>query len=177
MKKILLIAAIAMFSAYGFSQDALHGVRVAYNISNLDFEPKVPTSIDNRHRNGFAIGFFAEYSLSSNLSFAPELQFSAEGAKEEAIRVNYIQMPLFFKYNVGEKVSIGLGPQIGLKVHGYQDGMQNLAFSGLAGLQYMVTDDFFLDLRYSYGFTNIFDEETTLEAKNTNLQIGLGVRF
>ena len=176
MKKIVLIAAFALFSIYGFSQNALYGVRAGYNISNLDFEPNTG-SFENSHRNGFAIGFFAEFNVTEDLSFAPEIQFSAEGAKEEVIRIDYIQMPLFLKYKVGENLSVGLGPQISLKGHDFQDGLQNFAFSGLAGVEYMISDEFFLDLRYSYGFTNIFDEETTLDATNTNIQIGFGVKL
>ncbi|WP_452222818.1 porin family protein [Lacinutrix chionoecetis] len=177
MKKIVLIAAFAMFSLYGFSQNALYGVRAGYNISNLDFEPEVPGGIENMHRNGFAIGFFGEYSLSSSISFAPEIQFSAEGAKEEFIRIDYIQVPLFLKFKLTDNIAVGVGPQASLKAHEYQDGLQNLAFSGLGGIEYMISDEFFLDFRYSYGFTNIFDDETTLEAKNTNMQIGFGVKF
>jgi len=176
MKKIVLILAFVMFSIYGFSQNALYGVRAGYNISNLDFEPTTG-DFDNTHRNGFAIGFFAEYSLITNLSLAPEIQFSAEGAKEEVLRLDYIQMPIFFKYKIIEKLSIGLGPQISLKGHDYKDGLKNLAFSGVAGLEYMISDELFLDLRYSYGLTNIFDKETNLEAKNNNMQIGVGVKF
>ena len=176
MKKIVLIAAFAMFSIYGFSQNALYGVRAGVNISNLDFEPTTG-SFENMHRNGFAIGFFAEYNLCTNLSLAPEIQFSAEGAKEENIRIDYIQMPIFFKYKIGESLSIGLGPQVSLKGHDYEDGLRNLGFSGLAGLEYMISDEFFLDFRYSYGLTNIFDDETNLEAINTNIQIVFGVKF
>ncbi|WP_081979179.1 porin family protein [Lacinutrix jangbogonensis] len=176
-EKIILIAVFAMFSIYGFSQDLLSGVRVGYNISNLDFQPNVPGGIDNVHRNGFAIGFFVEYVLSDKVSFAPEIQFSAEGAKEKALRLDYIQLPLFFKMKVGEKLAIGLGPQVGLKVHGYEDGIQNFAFSGLAGAEYMITDEFFLDFRYNYGFTNIFDDDTNLKANNHNMQLGFGVKF
>ena len=177
MKKIVLITAFVMFSIYGFSQNALYGVRAGYNISNLNFEPSVPAGIENMHRNGFAIGFFAEYNLATDLSIAPEIQFSAEGAKDEELRIDYIQMPIFFKYKIAESLSIGLGPQVSLKGHDYEDGMQNIAFSGLAGLEYMITDEFFLDFRYSYGLTNVFDDETNLEAKNTNMQIGFGVKF
>lgn len=177
MKKILLVLSFVLFSLHSFSQEALYGVRAGFNISNLDFEPQVPSGIENRHRNGFAIGFFAEYNLSGDLSFAPEIQFSAEGAKEEFIRIDYIQMPLFLKYKVIESLALGIGPQVSLKGHDYEDGQQNLAFSGLVGLEYNLSDNFFLDFRYSYGFTNIFDDETNLEAKNTNMQIGFGVKF
>lgn len=177
MRKILLLLTLVMCSFYGFSQNSLYGVRAGYNISNLDFDPEVPAGLDNTHRNGFMIGFFGEYKLSQCFSIAPEIQFSAEGAKEDALRINYLQVPLFFKYKVTQNLSIGLGPQASLKTHDYEDSMQNFAFSGLGGLEYMITDEFFLDFRYSYGLTNIFDDEAIIEAKNTNMQIGLGVKF
>lgn len=176
MKKILLMAALVMFTIYGFSQNTSYGVRTGLNNSNLDFEPDTG-SFDNAHRNGFTIGFFAEYKVTENLSFAPEIQYSAEGAKEEVIRIEYIQMPLFLKYKLAERLSLGLGPQISLKGHDYEDGFKNLAFSGLAGLEYRITEEFFVDFRYSYGLTNVFDDETNLEAKNTNMQIGFGIKF
>jgi len=166
-----------MFATYSYSQNALYGVRVGFNASNLDFEPEVPGDISNRHRNGFAVGFFAELEIAESLSFAPEIQFSAEGAKEENVRIDYIQMPLFLKYEVSEGISLGLGPQLGFKGHDYEDGLKNLGFSGLAGLEYKLSEEFFLDLRYSYGFTNVFDAVTNIEAKNRNIQIGFGLKF
>lgn len=177
MKKTILLLALVLSAFYGFSQDSKTGVRIGYNISNLDFDPEVPGGIENRHRNGFAIGFFGEYSLSNSIAIAPEIQFSAEGAQEEALRIDYIQLPVFFKYKISDLLSIGLGPQASLKAHSFEDGLQNISFSGLAGLEYMISDNFFIDARYAYGLTNIFDDESGLDAANTNIQIGLGVKF
>ncbi len=177
MKKTLLSLAFFICVFYSFSQDSKTGVRIGYNISNLDFDPEVPAGVENRHRNGFAIGFFGEYSLSKSLAIAPELQFSAEGAQEEALRIDYIQIPVLFKYQISELIAIGLGPQASLKAHAHEDELQNLSFSALVGLEYMLSDTFFLDLRYAYGLTNIFDDELKLDAINTNIQIGLGVKF
>lgn len=176
MKKILLLFVFVLCSFYGFSQNAMYGVRAGYNISNLDFKPD-PTGFENKHRNGFAIGFFGEYKLTNSLSLAPEIQFSAEGAKEESIRIDYIQLPIFFKFKLSDRFAVGLGPQASLKGHDYQDGLQNLAFSGIGGIEYLLSDEFFIDFRYSYGLTNIFDDETGLDAKNTNMQIGVGLKF
>jgi len=177
MKKTLLLLALVMCSFYGFSQDALYGVRAGFNISNLDFDPEVPAGVDNMHRNGFAIGFFGEFPMSKGFSIAPEIQFSAEGAKEENLRLDFIQLPVLLKFKVSDRIALGVGPQASLKAHEYQDGIQNFSFSGIAGFEYALTDEFFLDFRYSYGLTNIFDDEVELEAKNTNMQIGFGVKF
>ena len=176
MKKIVLLLAFVFCSYYGFSQNSKYGVRAGFNISNLDFKPD-PNGVDNKHRNGFAIGFFGEYKLTESFNIAPEIQFSAEGAKDENLRIDYIQIPIYFKYQVTDKLALGLGPQASLKGHDYKDGLQNLAFSGIGGLEYMISDEFFIDFRYSYGLTNIFDKETGLDANNTNMQIGFGLKF
>ena len=176
MKKPLLFLAFIILASISFAQNASYGVRVGLNISNLDFEPD-PT-FDNQHRNGFAIGFFGEYDLSASLAIAPEVQFSAEGAKEESLRIDYIQAPILFKYRIGDRVTVGAGPMVGLKVHEYEDGFTNFAFSGIGGLEFMITDEIFIDARYSYGFTNVLDEDNPLgEATNTNIQIGVGIKI
>ena len=52
------------------------------------------------------------------------------------------------------------------------------AFSGIGGLEYMITDELFIDARYSYGITNILDKDlTSVEAKNSNIQFGFGIKI
>ncbi|HLT52608.1 MAG TPA: porin family protein [Flavobacteriaceae bacterium] len=175
MKKALLIMALGLISFTSFSQDAQYGVRAGYNISNLDFEPG-PVS-RNMHRNGFALGFFAEYNLSPSFAIAPELQYSAEGAKDEEFRVDYLNLPVLFKVKLGERFAIGVGPQASLKIHEFEDGYKNFVFSGVGGVEFMVSDVLFLDARFNYGFMNIFDDEIPFEAKNQNIQIGFGLKI
>ncbi|WAC02846.1 outer membrane beta-barrel protein [Lacinutrix neustonica] len=124
-----------------------------------------------------AIGFFVESRIAENLSFAPEIQFSAEGAKEEFLRIDYIQLPLLLKYEFAKFLVIGVGPQLSVKGHDYEDEKKNLAFSGIGALEYYLSDHLFIDFRYTYGVTNIYDDKTNLDAKNTNIQIGFGVKF
>lgn len=175
MKKAILLLVIFVVSFYSFSQDTRYGVRVGYNISNLDFD-ELP-GIKNNHRNGFAIGFLGEFGLSDAISLAPEIQFSAEGAKHKSLRVDYIQAPILIKFILNDKFSIGAGPLVGVKVHEFEDGYKNFAISGIGGIEYMISDEIFVDARYSYGLSNIFDDETGLDAKNTNIQIGFGIKI
>lgn len=177
MKKPLLILSLLFCISLTFAQENVVGVRAGINVTNLDFRPEVPNGVENAHRNGFVIGFLAEYGLSEKLSIAPEIQFSAEGAKDEELRLDYIQMPIFLNYKICDKISLGAGPQISLKAHEYEDGFQNFVFSGIAGATYMITDEIFVDARFSYGLSNIFDDNTGLEAINKNLQFGVGIKL
>ncbi|TYB73165.1 porin family protein [Bizionia myxarmorum] len=176
MKKQLLLLAFVIIASVSYAQNAMYGVRAGMNVSNLDFEPDA--TFDNQHRNGFAIGFFGEYSLSSSISLAPEIQFSAEGAKDRNLRVDYIQAPILLKFKLGDRMSLGAGPLIGVKVHEFEDGYGNFGFSGVGAIEFMITDELFIDARYHYGVTNILDDNPAgLEAKNSNIQIGIGVKI
>ncbi|RSK38533.1 porin family protein [Mangrovimonas spongiae] len=175
MKKIIFLVFVIACTTVSFSQKDLYGVRVGYNISNLDFDPDA--NFSNQHRNGFAIGFFGEYALTTSMSIAPEIQFSAEGAKDRDLRIDYIQTPILLKFRLGDRFSIGAGPLVGVKIHEYEDGYKNFAFSGIGGLEFMITDEIFIDARYHYGLTNIIDDENDIEAKNTNIQLGIGIKI
>lgn len=179
MRTLLLTFALICFTTLSFSQttkDVKYGIRAGYNISNLDFDSAPP--IENRHRNGFAFGFFAEIPLSEIISVNTELQWSAEGAKEREIRANYFNLPIQLRFALSENLTVGAGPQVSLKTWEDNDGFSTFAFSGVAGIEYMFTSDLFIDVRYSYGLTNILDEDlTNLEANNFNFQIGIGIKI
>ena len=65
-----------------------------------------------------------------------------------------------------------------LKTWKNEDGFSTFAFSGIGGLEYMITDELFIDARYSYGITNILDKDlTSVEAKNSNIQFGFGIKI
>lgn len=176
MKKTLLLTLLVSFlSFYSFSQDAKYGVRAGMNISNLDFDPDA--DFKNQHRNGLMIGFFGEFHLSQTVLLAPELQWSSEGAKAEDIRVDYIQVPVLLKFKLGKKLHLGLGPQVGVKVHEFEDGFKNFGYSGVGGLEYKLSHQLFLDARYTYGLANVLDDDLGMEAKNSNIQFGFGFKF
>lgn len=200
MKKLLLLTVLLGFSFQGFSQDDKEiksseivqdsvkvkekwsassgikfGVRGGYTISHLDFDGEPIAG--NKHRNSMYIGFLANMGLSRTLSIVPEIQFSAEGANAEPLHLDYIQMPILFRFRFSEKFHAGIGPQIGLKVHKFEDGMRNLGYSAVIGADYKIDYAIFIDVRYNYGIRNVFDDITGIVAKNRNIQLGVGYKF
>ncbi|WP_179006698.1 porin family protein [Winogradskyella forsetii] len=176
MKNYLLALLLVAFTTVGLSQDITYGVRGALNISNLDFEPDA--DFDNEHRNGFAFGGFVDFGFSENTSLMLELQWSAEGGKAEELRADYIHLPILLRFSLSDRMILGFGPKIGLKTWKANDLFSTAAFSGVAGLEYMITDEFFVDARLSYGLTNVIDQDLkTLEAKNNVIQFGFGMKL
>jgi opacity protein-like surface antigen len=176
MKNYLVAIVLTCFTTICTSQDIRYGVRAALNISNLDFDPDA--TFENKHRNGFAFGGFVDFGLSEDVSILTELQWSAQGGKDESLRADYIQLPILIRLAVSDRLILGAGPQIALKTWKNQDAFSTFAFSGVAGAEYMITDEYFVDLRLSYGFSNILDQDLTdNSAKNHVIQFGFGMKI
>ena len=177
MKKILLASLLVCFTTICLAQEVRYGVRGALNVSNLDFDPDA--TFNNQHRNGFAFAGFVDYGFSEDLALHTELQWSAEGGKDESLRADYIQMPILLKLSTSDRLSFMAGPQVALKTWKDNDGFSTFAFSGVVGAEYMITDELFVDARFSYGVTNILDEDDipNLEAKNHVMQFGFGIKI
>ena len=176
MKSFLLTLLFIAITTVTFSQETSYGVRAGLNISNLDFDPD-PT-FRNDHRNGFAFGGFVDWGVSKTFSILTELQYSAEGAKHEDLKADYIQLPVLLRFSIGDKFKVGAGPMLSLKTWKKDDGFETFTFSGVGGVEYMINDELFIDARVHYGFGNILDEDlTTLEAQNTTFQFGFGIKI
>ncbi len=176
MKSIVLTLLFVAVTTVSFSQEVSYGVRAGINISNLDFDPDATFS--NQHRNGFAFGGFVDYGITENFSAYLEIQYSAEGAKAEALRADYLQLPIMARFAIGEKFTLGVGPMVSLKTWKDQDAFSTFTFSGIGGVEYMINDELFVDARVHYGLSNILDEDVSgLEAQNTTFQFGFGIKI
>ena len=102
---------------------------------------------------------------------------------------NYVNIPVMFKYYVIPSLSIDLGPQLGINVYSkrsykdcdyqegtedYKDNTKTVDVGAALGLTYNISDDVFVQGRYTLGLTKAFK---TFEGKNGNAQIAIGYRF
>lgn len=191
MKKSYLTLLFIGFTAVFFAQESKetkearesqeikstkYGIRTGFNISNLDFEPA--PLFTNAHRNGFFFGGFVEFMLSNSVFLNTEIQWSAEGGKDEDLRANYINLPVQLRFALSNKLTIGAGPQISLKTWQDTDGFETFTFSGVGGLEYEIFTDYFIDLRAVYGFSDILDHSVApLEATQFMIQLGIGIKI
>ncbi len=157
----------------------------------------------------YQAGLFMEYRFTNRFSIAPEVVFAAQGGKYDDVyygdgvfdakytnNINYINIPVMFKFYVVPALSIDLGPQLGVNVYSkytveskdkslnYKKNFDQKEYTktvdvgvGL-GLTYNITNDVFVQGRYTLGLINVFDKNWYEgEAKNGNAQIAIGYRF
>ncbi|WP_417881808.1 porin family protein [Xanthomarina gelatinilytica] len=128
MKKVLLIAAVAVF---GFSnvnaQEVSFGPKAGVNFANLNGDIE-----DNDMRVGFHIGGAVELMFNEKMGLQAELLYSLQGTKdsysstetiggvtyteeEEAkLNLSYINIPVSFKYYIANGFNVEAGPQVGI---------------------------------------------------------------
>ncbi len=182
-KKVLCIAILLIFGTLVSSaQDASFGIRVGANYSSISSDD-IPEDLEDS-RLGIVVGFLAEYPITEKLSIQPEFQFSSLGNEDEALRVNYLQLPVFIKYNISEMFNVHIGPQAGIKVWEWEDNngieanFETFNFAAVVGFGANLTENFFVDLRYGFGVSNIIEDDITDAEGNTrNIQLSVGYKL
>ena len=212
MKKIaLLIIMVVCGLSQVRGQD--FGVKAGYNYSTFSGETSSISTIEGL--SGFYIGGLVELPISNMLSIQPELIFSRQGVDlrqglknlsirtdTSEIRLDYLNIPIMAKVNLGPIFLEG-GVQFGFlvnkpKVDSYianvylrnlldKDSYNSFDFGVGAGLGVKLNQHFFVETRYTYSLTNVFDSndkhfKSSLISdgdnfKNSVFSIGLGMKF
>ncbi|WP_320814404.1 porin family protein [Flavobacterium sp.] len=151
---------------------------------------------------GYSVGFFTEIALTETFSIQPEILYSAQGSKSHlfyggynfdvTMKLNYINVPVMFKYKAADKFSLEAGPYIGFltsaklklknsslgsETEDIKDLIKSTDLGFALGMNYDFTDSIFTNIRYSGGLVEIGNTDSDNNIKNSNLQIGLGIRF
>ncbi|MFD2552310.1 porin family protein [Bizionia sediminis] len=130
MKKLLLSAAVAVIGFTQISaQDFSFGAKAGANFSTVTGDVD-----DTTMRVGLHVGAVAEYMLNDKMALQAELLYSMQGTKNEyqetelvdsfletykdeaTVKLDYINIPVMFKYYVTEGLSVEAGPQVGFLI-------------------------------------------------------------
>ncbi|MEL4307818.1 porin family protein [Joostella sp. CR20] len=210
MKKLFFIAVAALgFATTTYAQEISYGVKGGTNFSNLSGDNG---GIDN-YRVGLYGGVFAEFGLTDRISIQPEVLYSSQGAhetfktfdaagvtsEEYTMRLEYLNVPVMFKYEIYNGLNVQVGPQIGFLLNAEQrveagnngytvydetvninEYITDVNFGVNFGLGYEFNNGLFFDGRYNLGVTNIAQEDNLpsgTEFKNHTFQVGVGYKF
>lgn len=201
MKQILLLfLGLSLSPLFLVNAQVTSGFKAGINFSDVNSfsfnsdgssaANTIENQLDNK-RTSYFVGFLVDIPISEKLSFVPEFIFSQQGKNLESFRLDYLNLPLGLKLNISN-FYINAGPQVGVKVWDPNESgiFSNFEASVFGGIGYVFDSNIFLEARYTYGLTDIFQDNdnftfdnaaqtrfSDLEGKNTVIQIGIGYRL
>lgn len=199
MKKAFLLIATAIVCMSASAQIQF-GAKVGADATN--FWGK---DTEHGMKLGYQVGLMMEYKFNPHFAIAPEVVFAAQGGKSEAFDLdwnghglelnttdlkfttNYINVPVMLKYYVSPAFSVDFGPQVGFNVYSkasvkdmdaidLKEITNTVDFGVALGGTYNLTDNAFVQARYTLGLTKVFDLDDSNE-KNGNIQLAFGMKF
>jgi len=153
-----------VLSAQRFSGGFLGGL----NASQVDGD-----FLSGYNKFGVAFGAFTYTALSETFDIQLELKYMGKGARSKTTPVgveytnqlNYIDIPIVFRMDVNSKIDIEFGTGVGYlfskiskDIYGNSasdDSFTSIDWHGIFGLHYPITEQLFVNLRFSYSLLNI----------------------
>jgi len=180
------------------------GIKGGFNLSDLRGGDK--DAYQNLESlKSFHAGLYAQFGLNDKVSIQPEFLFTRKGfdaqqfdpvsgvasGQQRATRLDYVQIPVLFVYNVFDNVSLHLGPQASLLVRAKYAGTErSISDAGLNSLDYGVVGGVEgrigparVGARYDLGLADIYNDPKDAKAdaydnvKNGVFQVYVGVGF
>jgi hypothetical protein len=178
--KKLMTLLLAMLPCMSASAQVQFGAKVGLDLTN--FWGK---DVDHHLVLNYQAGLVMEWQFNPYFGIGPEVVFAAQGGQEKTIdrgmngsllevderyHMNYINVPVMFKYYPTQDFSIDFGPQIGFNVYSKStvgehktDNHKNMTHAVDFGLglvcTYELDKNAFIQVRYTLGLTKAFKEE------------------
>lgn len=199
-KLIMLLAMLACMSA---SAQVKFGAKVGLDLTNfwgkhaghkMALNYQTGLMMEYQFSNLFAVAPEVVFASQGNgeRSLYEEGWVGEEPSSKTMIsfQTNYINVPVMLKYYATPAFSIDFGPQVGFNVYSKYTikGPNNkyvtnnkkytkaVDFGLGLGATYNLTDNAFVQARYTLGLTNVFKDDFN-ESKNGNIQLSIGYRF
>ena len=181
MKKIILTMAAVFALTFANAQDKkssvttsdiVFGVKAGY--ANTNFTGDANT----KAASNFYIGGLVDFHVSEKFHIQPELLYSMEGADDPDTGLNFIRIPVMFKYFVAEGFNLQAGPEVAFVAGGdaIKDALKSLDYGLGIGAAYEMSSGLMFDARYNLGLANLYDG-SGFKVGTSSFQIGLGYRF
>jgi len=125
----------------------------------------------------YVVGGFLNYALNESVSIQPEILYQVMGTMADSVDLNYISIPLLFKFAVTDILYVEAGPQLGVllgassksdtsvKKNNFNTTDLQFVFGG--GIK--LTEKIHAGFRYGYGLSNILSSTSKVEFQGTGL--------
>lgn len=185
MKKIVVLAFFLLAGSFVNAQtsapqnETRFGFTSGYvNTSFISDAPHPILKVVDNPTFGKAIfvGAFADIFLGSSTFFKPEVIYHF-GDRTAFLEVS----PLFKQYLFNSRFHVLAGPQVRFIIGPLAENYKRTGLELAGGLGYDITKDIFIQAKYSYEFTNRYEEGVEPTGGNEmhfeTFSIGLGYRF
>lgn len=196
MKKVLLATfAIIVFAATSQAQGIRLGAKLGANLNKISGQ-----SFNDGFDLAYHVGGFLEIDLNKKWGIQPEVLWSQTSTKrtsfntlyandinplnnEQKIKLDYLSIPILLRYNVGNILTLNVGPQFGILLNqdktllqsgesAFKSGDFSMVAGGQLNFKYIRIYG-----RYNIGLQNINDIDDKDKWTNQQIQLGLGLRF
>jgi len=216
MKKITLITFILLSSLLYAQGKFDFGFKGGLSIVNLKEKSNGLNSFDPIAKVSYHFGGFLTFNINEKIALQPEIIFSSQGAKQEIefttsadlpsfvskpeFTLNYINIPIYFKYNITQGFSIFTGPQFSFLTSAKLKSIETDMFAGSQpgrefesdikdttstfdlslslGAGYQFNFGLLVQANYNLGFINTIDSnQSSSTRKNRVFQLSLGYKL
>ncbi|GHA35394.1 hypothetical protein GCM10007103_16210 [Salinimicrobium marinum] len=175
MKKIFLIAITFIFASTANAQDTKFGLTAGYlNVEATESYMGMDVSAD---ASGFYAGVLVDVPLSGSFHLEPAVIY---GNAEE---LNLLFVPVLAKYYISESgFSLLAGPQGTIILDEVGNNVNTFGVDLTFGASYDITENFFLQARYSFELTNRTNNDLEgmpedVDGSINSLLVGVGYKF
>ncbi|MEM1405559.1 MAG: porin family protein [Bacteroidota bacterium] len=192
MKKILFTAFSVLAFTVAVNAQISGGVKAGVNFANQDYEA-LGLSASSDSRTAFHAGAFFTIMFADQFGLQPEILYSGQGSTIESFspglddidqNFNYLNIPVLFRYQIIDILSLHAGPQLGFLLNAeaddedIKDEFTSTDFSLAFGGQVDLPMGFVGGIRYSLGLSDINDsDDDSVEVNNNNFQIYVGFKL
>jgi hypothetical protein len=184
MKRIILLAVVAVAVQAVYAQKVQFGVKAGVNLANFNND----ASPNSDSKAGLNIGALAHIHLSQQWAVQPEAVFSMQGAEyvNNKVKINYVNIPVLAQYMFANGFRLQTGPQLGILTSSKSkagdlevdsdDYYTNTDFGWSFGAGYLTKSGLGVDARYNLGISDITRNEVN-DLKNRVWQFGVFYQF
>lgn len=192
MKKLIILSIALIITVSVSAQSIISergfnwGVKGGLNATSLSNDFNLNT------KASFYAGAYAKLFITENWAIQSEIVYSRQGAQDEVNelkilqRINYINIPILAKYYIVKKLSVEVGPQLGIKLDSESkfddyklknsEAFTSVDLSLAIGASYYIMNNISVNVRCNIGLTNILTNKSYSSTNNV-FQLGLSYAF
>lgn len=193
MKKIMFTICAVLVGFFASAQQSSLGIKGGLNLATIK---EKGVSDAYKSQPSIHLGILVDAPITEKFSIQPEVVYSPHTMKLDVtgsllLKLSYMTLPVVAKYNVAGGLNVEVGPQVGflLSANGmYMDKRTDVShlftsgdFGMNFGLSYRDSRNFFIQLRYYIGMSNISKVEiegtNAPAAHNRVFQLSIGHYF